>query len=767
MKRLFIVALLLVTTICSAQSTDIAIENVIFFYNATLTDNKDVTCKGFDMDFHINTYDILQSNGIIDSMFVRTNEKQLENIDNRNWTYKCEFNITKQQLKKDLINLNIQNLDGNCSIYINNKFVKKYNNSFVDYCDNVKKFLKKGKNTIELRFTPKDSIRMNQRSPQYLYGWDWYPKTLAPRINAIYLTCEDDEPCVDYANIQTKDITLNSDSTYSGEMLLNVHFRKPLKEKLTLRLSKYDSIAYIDNTIGEDEVFTLEPNNSGYYSFGFTINNARLWYPNLMGEQNLYSANLSVENKSDSFSQRTILFGIRTIELVRDKDSIGESFYFKINGKEFFAKGANYIMTYADPEKDVAMASSANMNMLRIWGGSDYGSDDFFNLCDRYGILVWQDYPFACEIYPTDEAFINNVKQEATQNLMRISTHPSLALICGNNEIWEGWNHWGWKDLVKDTVQAVKDYEYLFKEVLGGIAKQYVPTIDYIHSSPVNHGWGSERSRTHGDCHYWGVWWADSNFETYTHKIPRFASEYGFQGAMNPETAEKYCSHPYTKDNEDFAIHQKHPRGFELIDNRIKEWFGDYKDDDQYILYSQLTQQEALKIAVEAHRQHKPYCMGSLFWQFNDPYPSIAWGCIEANGEPKPEYYTAQKVFQPVIFAIDKTCPDSIKIYACSDLATDTVLTFKLKIQNQNDAINYLHISEKKPLKAQQTTLLTSIAYKDIKNFDATKDYLWVEGFYGDEFISNYTFFCYPKDYIDFTKYLEVLDEYYFPEEDD
>ena len=765
MKRLFFAMFLLSCLLSSAQNEDNSQENILFFQNAVLTDGKDVTCKGFDLDFHINTYKILQKNGVIDSMFVRTNEKQLEDIDNRNWTYSCAFNVSKQQLKQEQINLYIQNLDGNCSLYINNKFVKYYNNSFLEYCDNVKKFIKKGKNTIELRFTPKDSVRMKQRSPQYLYGWDWYPKTLAPRIGAIWLTFEDSSPHVDYANIQTREIQYNDDGSKDGEMVLNVYFRSPLKKSHKLILASSEDEDEYSVQIKKPIEFTLQPNQSGSYSLKFKLKNALLWYPNNMGAQYIYKFDICLDNINNILYRTQT--GVRTIELIRQQDSIGESFFFKVNNEDVFAKGANYIMTYANPLQDIIYAAAANMNMLRIWGGSDYGSDEFFDLCDRYGIMVWQDYPFSTELYPVDDEFINNVKQDAVQNLKRISGHPSLALICGNNEIWEGWNHWGWKDIVKDTVLAVKDYDYLFKDVLGTIAKDYTPTLSYIHSSPVNHGWGSERSRTHVDSHYYGVWWADSNFETYTHKIPRFMSEYGFQGAMNIETAEKYCSSPYTKDNEGFAIHQKHPRGFELIDNRLKEWFGDYKDDEQYILFSQMTQQEGMKIAMEAHRQHKPYCMGTLFWQYNEPYPCVGWGCIDYSGDPKPVYYTAQKAFQPMIFTIDKDNKDSVKVYACSDLNKDTLLSYKIRIMNSNDSIHYIYIGEKSLVKANETKLLATIAYKDMRYFNPNKDYLWVEGFYGNEFISNYAFFCYPKDYIKFEKYLEVIDEYYFPDDED
>lgn len=766
MKRIISLILLSIVTF-SLYAQDSIQENLIFFYNSTLTNNKDIKVSGFDMDFHINTYNILYNAGYIDSMFVRQNEKQLSAIDTMQWSFVCDFKVSKKQLKKDLAVLNLENVDGNCWVYINNKKVKYLNNSFLSYHIPVKKYLKKGKNKIELRFEPKDTNRVNQRSPQYLYGWDWYPKTLAARINAIYLSFENDVPVIDYANIQTKSIEVNEDGSVDGNMIMNIHFRKPLEESHTLILknAKFD-FAYSVNYDYDIEK-ELTPNNSGDYSFEFTIKDAKLWWPNLMGPQNLYKVNLCLDNTINNLYSTT--FGVRTIALVQDKDNsddtLQESFFFRVNGYDVFAKGANYIMTYDDVEGDIIYAAGANMNMLRIWGGSDYGDDEFYSLCDEYGIMVWQDFPFACQMYPVDNQFLDNVFGEVEQNLMRITTHPSLALLCGNNEIWEGWNHWGWKQESKDTLQDVSNYNLLFKDFLSLLCEKYAPTINYIHSSPIYHGWGNENSLKRGDCHYWGVWWADSNFQTYTHKVGRFMSEYGFQGVMNPETAKTYCSSPYQKTNEDFAIHQKHPRGFELIDNRIKEYFGDYKTDEEYISFSQAVQQEALKVAIETHRIHKPYCMGSLFWQFNEPYPCIGWGCLDFDKTPKPAYYTAMMSFKPLIFAIDNSNKDTVKVYACSDLLFDTLVTYSLKILDDKDLTRYGYIGKQIMVPANQTVLIAALPLKDIKNLNPKTDYLKIEGFYGDELISNYSFFVAPKDYVSLQKYLEVIFDFYFDDD--
>ncbi|MDX9798259.1 MAG: hypothetical protein RBT05_05330, partial [Bacteroidales bacterium] len=269
---------------------------------------------------------------------------------------------------------------------------------------------------------------------------------------------------------------------------------------------------------------------------------------------------------------------------------------------------------------------------------------------------------------------------------------------------------------------------------------------------------------------YWGVWWGDSIFETYTRKVPRFMSEYGFQSPPTLSTLEDYMSKPYSKENPEFAIHQKHPRGFELIDNRVKQWYGDYTPDEDYIFKAGATAQEAYKIAIEAHRRAMPYCMGTMFWQFNEPYPAIGWSCIDYKNNPKPIYYTIQKAYEPIIFSIDKySNPDSIFIYVCNDSYQSSSLDYTIQIKDNKDNIKLSVTPNTISAEKFKSKIIYSIALKDIKDFNPKTDYLWVEGEIennsgennGKRTISNYTFFVYPKDYIDISKYNEVKRKYY------
>lgn len=693
--------------------------------------------------FQFGSNSLLEENGLVNNnpkkMFIGLNEMKYSFLDTVAWSYSKDFKVNVNKPNKNNVYLFVKDIIGNAKFYLNDNLVLESDNAFISHKVNVTKFLKKGNNKLKVEFTPispslnydnnkyntlASEKRVINRYPQYLFGWDWYPKMLYPSLSLLEIS--------------------NFGSSFDNTL----HFEDYNVQTLKIE----NDTAYM--------VLNIE--NDTYY---FQIANPRLWWPNGMGYSHIYQK----RTKDIGYEKidKDIRFGIRTIELVQEKDSIGQSFYFKINGKPMFVKGANYIKEVKTDIDEIKLAKQLGINMLRIWGGSSYGDYTFYDYCDELGILIWQDFPFACALYPADSAFLDNVKEEAIQNVKRIAKHPSLALWCGNNEIWEGWNNWGWKQEVKDTALAVENYNKLFKELLPNIVKEYTPTINYIHTSPL-HGWGEKESLTHGDCHYWGVWWGDSIFETYTRKVPRFMSEYGFQSPPTLSTLEDYMSKPYSKENPEFAIHQKHPRGFELIDNRVKQWYGDYTTDEDYIFKAGATAQEAYKIAIEAHRRAMPYCMGTMFWQFNEPYPAIGWSCIDYKNNPKPIYYTIKKAYEPIIFSIDKySNPDSIFIYICNDSYESSSLDYTIQIKDNNDKIKFSVTPNTISAEKFKSKIIYSISLKDIKDFNPKTDYLWVEGEIEDNInndkktISNYTFFVYPKDYIDINKYNEVKRKYY------
>jgi beta-mannosidase len=298
------------------------------------------------------------------------------------------------------------------------------------------------------------------------------------------------------------------------------------------------------------------------------------------------------------------------------------------------------------------------MNMLRVWGGGVYADDEFYNACDANGILVWQDFMFACAMYPGDEKFIKNIKQEVIDNVNRLQNHPSIALWCGNNENDEGWHNWGWQKQFNyskaDSTQIWNDYKKVFQELIP-------QTLDSILSKEKNLywpsspsiGWGRKESLTQGDSHYWGVWWGKEPFEMYKKKVGRFMSEYGFQGMPNLETLQKVIAkEDFNFTSEAFKNHQKHPTGFETITEYMTRDFPVPTSMEKYNYVSQLLQAHGMKTAIEAHRLAKPYCMGSLYWQLNDCWPVTSWSTLDYYGNWKAAHYQVKESFAPIYLAV-------------------------------------------------------------------------------------------------------------------
>ncbi|MCA1761222.1 MAG: glycoside hydrolase family 2 protein, partial [Bacteroidales bacterium] len=290
----------------------------------------------------------------------------------------------------------------------------------------------------------------------------------------------------------------------------------------------------------------------GKYSVDFEIANPKLWWTNGLGEAHLYNISGELKIGGSKVSEDTRI-GIRTLELVREKDAAGTSFYFKLNGHPVFMKGANYIpndvflprVTEENYRKVVETAKISNNNMLRVWGGGVYEEDIFYDLCDEAGILVWQDFMFACAMFPGDEAFLDNVKQEAIDNVKRLRNHPSIGLWCGNNEILVAWKGWSWETAERAKSEENADkiwkaYEDIFHKVLPEVVAEYDPQKSYWSSSPSS-GTGIPADLVNGDEHYWGVWWGKAPFQTYATHLPRFMSEYGFQSFPEIATVRKYA----------------------------------------------------------------------------------------------------------------------------------------------------------------------------------------------------------------------------------
>ncbi len=357
------------------------------------------------------------------------------------------------------------------------------------------------------------------------------------------------------------------------------------------------------------------------------------------------------------------------VTLHQEQDSIGQSFTFYRNGKPIFVKGANWIPVHSFPVLDSAnraryrhlltSAKEAHFNMIRVWGGGIYEPDYFYHLCDSLGIMVWQDFNFSCALYPSDSAFLNNVKAEAEEQVRRIAQHPCVVLWCGNNEVKNGWEDWGWQQQYQWTPEQIATLQHgidtLFgiNGILANAVKQYDPLHrTYITSSPL-FGWGHPECVTHGDSHYWGVWWGEQPFEMYKEKTGRFMSEYGFQSYPDFSTVCRYCPEDQRYiDSPVMKSHQKHGRGLEIIDKAMRHYYGVDSRSlslEDFCYVSQLLQAWGTGYGIFQHLQQQPHCMGTLFWQLNDCWPVASWSSIDCYGNWKALHYRARDLYSDTV----------------------------------------------------------------------------------------------------------------------
>lgn len=619
--------------------------------------------------------DLFQNKSIPDP-FLGTNEKQLQWIESEDWQYETIFTISKAELKNENCFLQFDGLDTYAEVFLNGTKILSADNMFRTWKVAVRQKLKIGTNKLQitfasavkkgkseaakLKYTLPGDEKIFTRKAQYHYGWDWGPRFVTAGIYK-------------KASLQF----------WNQAFISNIKCNQIAAEKGELQF-----IAEIESTV--DGNFQLKINEKAEniplkkgmnkIAVDYAIAQPKLWWPNGLGEPKLYPFEINLLGNSTLLSSEKMNVGLRAIELVQEKDTAGKSFYFKVNGVPVFMKGANYIppdsflpRTSGSVYKSIVKnAKDSNMNMLRVWGGGVYADDAFYDECDKNGILVWQDFMFACAMYPGDDAFVDNVKNEVIDNVNRLQNHPSIALWCGNNEMDEGWHNWGWQKQYKysaqDSTKIWNDYQKLFHKVIP-------QTLDSLLSKDKNRywpsspsiGWGKKESLSQGDSHYWGVWWGKEPFETYEKKIGRFMSEYGFQSMPNLETVKTFTHNgDLNFQSEAIKNHQKHPTGYETITEYMER---DYKIPtrfEDYIYVSQLLQADGMKTAIEAHRRAKPYCMGTLFWQLNDCWPVTSWSSVDYFGRWKALQYQAKRSFDNCLVSITEE-KNSYKVYIIND----------------------------------------------------------------------------------------------------
>jgi len=460
--------------------------------------------------------------------------------------------------------------------------------------------------------------------------------------------------------------------------------------------------------LDQDVEFTYQKDNL-CISVPLTIAEPKKWWPNGLGEAFLYRFKIEVIDADLVLASKELSIGLRTIEVINQADEFGECFYIKVNGQPTFMKGANYIpsdsfLNQVSDEKYKQIfndAVAANMNMLRVWGGGVYESDRFYQLADEQGILIWQDFIFACSLYPADNNFVANVSQEVEYNIKRLRNHACLALWCGNNETEMGMEFWHWPKTFNysdELYQKLKsDYALLFKNVLPELVKAFDPSRFYFSSSPIGY-WENKADDNRGNNHYWGVWHGEEPFSEFKNRVPRFMSEYGFQSFPLLDSVKKYTiAEDLHINSEVMKSHQKHPRGNALIKQYMADEYREPKDFENFLYLSQVQQALGMKIAFEAHRSAMPFCMGTLYWQFNDCWPVASWSGIDYYGQWKALHYQAKRSFKPLsvfIDAFDETNLTALKVNLVSDHLTAKNLRLSERLMTLDGEVLFSNVQQ-------------------------------------------------------------------------
>lgn len=633
--------------------------------------------------------------GVIEDPYLGQNELETHWIGRADWRYSCAFEVTAAMLEAEHLTLVCKGLDTVAEITLNGVQVARTENMHVGYRFALKDRVREGENSLEITFRSPYAYaeRMRERlgdlpgayaEPYNFirkmacnFGWDWGPTLVTAGIwRELYL------------------------ESWSGVRLAGV---RPLVTEATAERARLEVFTDLEGSAAghtlhatlssPDGAVVAEAEtevSSNDAKLTLSVANPDLWWPRGHGEQPLYTLTLTLaETTAEASWQGRV--GLRTSELDTTPDDTGAAFTLKINGKPIFCKGANWIPDDCFPHRVTAerlrerltQAAEANMNTLRIWGGGVYESEVFYDLCDELGLLVWQDFLFACAAYPEEAPFAELVEAEARYNVTRLSPHPSLVLWNGNNENLWGYIDWGWREKLENRTWG----RGFYLELLPRIVRDLDPSRPYWPGSPYS---GDEsrhpNADTHGPKHIWDVW-NERDYSHYRDYRPRFASEFGFQAPPTYRTLAR--SIPGT---ERFATsaamlhHQKAVRGNDKLASGLSAHFGDAvqgsrEDFDDWLYLTQLNQARAVQLGVEWFRSLYPTCAGALYWQLNDCWPVTSWAAIDGDGQKKPLWYATRHFFadQLLTFQPGET---GVKLVACND--SDTLWVGEVRVRRLN-----------------------------------------------------------------------------------
>lgn len=666
----------------------------------------------------------LMNEGLIPDPFYDRNEKLVQWVGEKDWTYRKTFVVGGDVLYGNHQTLVLEGVDTYAKVFLNGEQIAECDNMFRTWRIDVKDKLVPGENTIEVTFEsvfrhdmpkylsapyklqawPNNDqsdiwLSLYARKAGYNYGWDWGPRLITAGLwKSVYIESWSDL-VIRPSQVKTLDVSNPS----KAEMSAVVEFESDMEGDAVVELSSSKS------RLARKKIYAEKGLNR--VTLDFVMRNPDLWWPNGLGEHPLYEFDLTVKCGSKVAAGMEIS-GIRTMEVVRGEDEYGCEMAVRVNGKKVFCKGANYIPSDNFPSRVTAewydslvgSAEKANMNMLRVWGGGIYESDDFLSACDRHGIMVWHDMMFACGMFPADEKYLESVGHEIRDNVRRMRNHPSVALWCGNNENEISYYEWGWNRTLTEEQRA--SYEKELNHLFRGYIPECISEVDdtrYYHPGSPNTGYNGIGYNM-GDAHYWGVWkgaWVEEYLKP--EHIARFMSEYGFQSYPCSETIKEYIPESGRKvGSPSMLAHQKahddvtrDPNfGDRMIIKYMEHYYKKPDSFEDFVYLSQYQQAEAIKIAIEAHRRAKPYCMGTLFWQINDCWPVASWSSIDYQGRWKALQYYAARAYSEVIVSPYREDTGKIAVKVVSDRTSGFDAVLEVRVVSMDGRILYRNDSK-------------------------------------------------------------------------
>ena len=696
--------LLLVSPLCAAASAEPSSQalNTGWQFRAVGTTDKSEIQQWHSAQVPGVVHTDLLRNNLIPDPFDRDNEFRLQWIGLTDWEYQTTFQVDSATAGHEHVDLVFDGLDTFADVYLNDQAILHADNMFRHWRIPAKPLLKPGPNTLRIvfhsaitkvipyvkslpyilpsistyNFGNEENIATAPytRKAPYQYGWDWGPRFMTEGIWQPVRLETWDALRIDNLHIHQRKVRADVASLTAE---LDIEVSEPTTASIALNHDEMSGAQTADGT----QTLQLDA-GINHVSIPIRIAAPKLWYPVGYGPQNRYRFFAVIRIGRGVAAHAESKTGLRSIELRRLPDQWGKSFEFVVNGIEVYSKGADVIPFDSFPNrvtpqihrKILQDARDAHMNMVREWGGGYYESDDFYDICDELGIMVWQEFAFGGDMIPGDVAYQENVRQEAIEQIKRLRDHPSIVVWCGNNEVETGWYHWGNRQEFKESIspeardRVWQDYIIMFADILKTTVAQYTDPVPYWPSSPSANFEEVPDNQHNGDMHYWQVWHAQAAASDYTLQFPRFMTEYGFQSFPEMRTIRTFANKP-----EDFDIHstvmqahQKNKGGNERILTYMLREYRQPKDFESFVYLSQVQQAEIIKIGAEHFRRDRPRTMGGLYWQLNDCWPVASWASIDYYGRWKALHYYARRFYDDVLVS-PFLHEDKIDVYVVSD----------------------------------------------------------------------------------------------------